>query len=134
MGLCDLRVLLPASIPVPSYPFVGQRRLGPSASSYVGRRKVFSEPWTKGRGLGVQGVWLHTETKALWSGVLLSPACPPWYSMRNILRFVVSCFCCRIAKLVPRCLLLVNSLYRTVLGTDHGVPGPDVPWSDWSVE
>lgn len=75
MGLCDLRVLLLASIPVPSYSFVGQRRLGPSASSSVGRWKVFSEPWTKGRGLGVQVVWLHTETKALWSGVLLSPAC-----------------------------------------------------------
>lgn len=51
----------------------------------------------------------------------------PWYSTRDILRFIVSCFCCGIAKLVPRCLLLVNSLYRTVLGQIMAFQGLGCP-------
>lgn len=99
--------------------------------------------WDAGRssqnpGLRV-GVWGSKEsgsTQRLRPCGLVSCSAKhdPWYSTRDILRFVVSYFYCRIVKLVPRYPLLVNSLYRTVLGTDHGVPGPDVPWSDWPLE
>lgn len=80
-------------------------------------------PGLRARAWGSKGLAPHRDQ----GPVVRCPAQPslPFGIVRE--RYFLSTlfyyFCFGIAKLVTRCLLLVNSLYLTVLRTDSGVPG-----------